>query len=297
MRACRRRMLLLTVVLLRDSLERNQVAVVAVLLARANARREFPPCTPTAAQANGNGEGEQRYERRSSPRPQSGSPFSAVGLHHESEAMVQGRSRNMQKNRAGSNDVALPPPPPAPADDSNYDHAQSYYYETELSGAGNTVREGAQSLSPPPPKIWESPRPTPPVVDQYPTSAGTTSKETSPAPVTDSRSQQTPGIKPRMVTLLIEDRRLATDELVEVYVPLKTIGEGYLWADAKDVCAALQSGPSRIDGPAKVFTMRGKYRQTFLRVSADGEETTRSANLKVETDKTLPIVVEGVRVV
>ena len=207
-----------------------------------------PPAPPTAAQANGNGEGEQRYERRSSPRPQSGSPFSAVGLHHESEAMVQGRSRNMQKNRAGSNDVALPPPPPAPADDSNYDHAQSYYYETELSGAGNTVREGAQSLSPPPPKIWASPRPTPPVVDQYPTSAGMTNKETSPAPVTDSRSQQTPGIKPRMVTLLIEDRRLATDELVEVHVPLRTIGEGYLWADAKDVCAALQSGPSRIDG-------------------------------------------------
>jgi hypothetical protein len=51
-----------------------------------------------------------------------------------------------------------------------------------------------------------------------------------------------------MITLLIEDRRCGTDELAEVYVPLKTIGEGYLWADAKDVCAALQSGPSRIDG-------------------------------------------------
>ena len=50
-------------------------------------------------------------------------------------------------------------------------------------------------------------------------------------------------------------------------------------------------------GPAKVFTMRGKYRQIFLRVSADGEETTRSANLKVEANKTLSIVVEGVRTV
>ncbi len=49
-------------------------------------------------------------------------------------------------------------------------------------------------------------------------------------------------------------------------------------------------------GPAKVFTMRGKYRQTFLRVSADGEEMTQSANLKVETNRTLPVVVEGVRV-
>ncbi|KAH9952978.1 hypothetical protein BC827DRAFT_1081123, partial [Russula dissimulans] len=98
----------------------------------------------------------------------------------------------------------------------------------------------------------------------------------------------------RMITLFIEDRRHGTDELAEVHVPLKTAGEGYFWADAKDVCAALQSGPSRIDGPAKVLTMRGKYRQIFLRVSADGEETTQSANLKVETNKTLSIVVEGV---
>jgi hypothetical protein len=42
--------------------------------------------------------------------------------------------------------------------------------------------------------------------------------------------------------------------------------------------------------------MRGKYRQTFLHVSADGEETTQSANLKVGTNKTSLVVVEGVRV-
>ncbi|KAI0256153.1 hypothetical protein BJV78DRAFT_1118385 [Lactifluus subvellereus] len=94
-----------------------------------------------------------------------------------------------------------------------------------------------------------------------------------------------------MLTLLIEDRRNGSDELAEVRVRLK-FAEGYFWADAKEVCAALQSGPSR---PAKLLTMRGKYRQTFLRVSADGEETTQSANLKVELDKTLSIVVESVR--
>jgi hypothetical protein len=33
-----------------------------------------------------------------------------------------------------------------------------------------------------------------------------------------------------------------------------------------------------------------KYRQTFLRVSADGEETTQSATLMVETNRTLPVV-------
>ena len=42
--------------------------------------------------------------------------------------------------------------------------------------------------------------------------------------------------------------------------------------------------------------MGGNYRQTFLRASAVGEELTQSANLKVETNKTLGVVVEGVRV-
>ncbi|KAN0105723.1 hypothetical protein V8E52_010735 [Russula decolorans] len=100
----------------------------------------------------------------------------------------------------------------------------------------------------------------------------------------ESRSVM-PGTKPRMIMLLIEDRRYRTDELAEVHVSLKAAGEGYLEADVKDVCVDLQSGPSRIDGPTK-------DRQTFLRVSADGEEMTRSANLMIETNRTLP----GVRV-
>ena len=48
-------------------------------------------------------------------------------------------------------------------------------------------------------------------------------------------------------------------------------------------------------GPAKVLTMRGKYRHTFLRISAEGEEMNQSANLKVDSDRTLPVIVESVR--
>ena len=209
------------------------------------------PPPARAVQSNGNGEqGEQRYERRSLPRQQSGSPFPATAELRETEPAVQSRSRNVQqqRNRAGGlkdNDVGGSlSPPAAPADNGNYDHAESYdpsYYKAEPSSAGNTVRVGGQSLSPPP---KESPRPSPSVVNHYPGSA----RMTSPALKSSSRSE-TPGTKPRMVTLLIEDRRNGTDELAEVHVPLKTIGEeGCLWADAKDVCAALQSGPSRIDG-------------------------------------------------
>ena len=49
-------------------------------------------------------------------------------------------------------------------------------------------------------------------------------------------------------------------------------------------------------GPANVFTLQENYRQTILRVSVDGEETAQSADLMVEMNRTLPIVVEGVRV-
>lgn len=57
----------------------------------------------------------------------------------------------------------------------------------------------------------------------------------------------------RILTLLIEDTRKdpgERDQLAEVRVPLKQLEglEDGFWADANDVCKALQSGPSRVDG-------------------------------------------------
>jgi hypothetical protein len=57
----------------------------------------------------------------------------------------------------------------------------------------------------------------------------------------------------RILTLLIEDIRKGPgekDQLAEVRVPLKQIEgqEDGFWADANDVCKALQVGPSRVDG-------------------------------------------------
>ena len=49
-------------------------------------------------------------------------------------------------------------------------------------------------------------------------------------------------------------------------------------------------------GPAKVYTLRGKYRQFFLRVSADNVDETSSANIIVTKMRTLDIVIETVRV-
>ncbi|KAK0212774.1 hypothetical protein DFS33DRAFT_1284469 [Desarmillaria ectypa] len=101
---------------------------------------------------------------------------------------------------------------------------------------------------------------------------------------------------PRMVTLLISDIRsgIVDRQLAEVKVPLKmadTPEDGF-WADAKDICDKLQSSPSRIDGPAKVYTLRGRYRQFFLRVSADNVDETISSNLSITNQRTIDIVVE-----
>ncbi|KAI0743362.1 hypothetical protein C8Q80DRAFT_1106499 [Daedaleopsis nitida] len=104
----------------------------------------------------------------------------------------------------------------------------------------------------------------------------------------------------RVLTLLIEDKRNGDGEsmLTEVRVPLRPMdgGEVGFWVDAQEVTEELQKGPSRIDGSAKVYTLRGKYKQYFLRISADGEQVCQSANLKVAPDRTLEICVEDVRV-
>lgn len=56
----------------------------------------------------------------------------------------------------------------------------------------------------------------------------------------------------RMVTLLIEDMRsgVPDPQLAEVRVPLRVADdpEDGFWADAVEICNALQGGPSRIDG-------------------------------------------------
>ena len=118
----------------------------------------------------------------------------------------------------------------------------------------------------------------------------------------------------RMVTILIEDIRsgVTDHQLAEVRVPLYE-REDRFWADAQDVCEQLQASPSRIDGqydnkicriiplmliptgPARVYTLRGKYRQFFLRVSADNVDEITSSNLQVAMERTLDIVVESVR--
>jgi hypothetical protein len=227
--------------------------------AKGKSKEKAPP--PTVAPLDGNNH-HQPDERHvfSSHRQQSGpSPSSVVESRGTESTTRQARPRN----RSGTKEMSCIPQSPAPVNDSGYDHVEedcySTYYVPVPSDASHTpvthdVRDGGQSLSPPPPRTWEPSRPSSSAA--YPVSTHTTSNESSPALVSDSRPRRssTPSTKPRMLTLLIEDRRNGSDELAEVRVRLK-FAEGYFWADAIEVCAALQSGPSRIDGGSALTTL------------------------------------------
>jgi hypothetical protein len=101
----------------------------------------------------------------------------------------------------------------------------------------------------------------------------------------------------RVVNVLIKDERgdSVEEEYAEIKAPIAQADElgpnsGY-WVDAKSVVEALQAGPGRIDGPAKVYTMRGRFKQVFLRVSADNVDQAVSANLLTTPRRVLEVTV------
>ncbi|TFK73984.1 hypothetical protein BDN72DRAFT_118510 [Pluteus cervinus] len=101
----------------------------------------------------------------------------------------------------------------------------------------------------------------------------------------------------RLITLLITDLRSPAPDrqLAEVKVPLtpaENPDDGFR-VDARDVCDQLQTSPSRIDGPAKVYALRGEFRQFFLRVSEMNLDDYGSANLYVSQKLSLEVFVEA----
>ena len=215
--------------------------------AKGKAKAKAPP---SAEPSRSSSRADAEHGQYAFPKRQSQSPFPTSGLR-ETESTAQ--SRSSLKSKTEENDVAPVPPPPALSPNgTSYDYGGDYYpqqseHSTRNSPAVHEIYEKEQSLSPPPPKTWASPGSSPATAYHHHASAGTARMEPSPI-VENSRRPMTPSTKSRMLTLLIEDRRHGTDELAEVRVPLRAAEEGHFWADAKQVCAALQRGPSRIDG-------------------------------------------------
>ncbi|KAH6913960.1 hypothetical protein BKA70DRAFT_1259989 [Coprinopsis sp. MPI-PUGE-AT-0042] len=101
----------------------------------------------------------------------------------------------------------------------------------------------------------------------------------------------------RMVTILAEDVRSgeADHQLIEVKVPIRPaeIPEDGFWANTMDIVGQWQKSAARVDGPARVYTLRGKYRQVILRVNAANKDTFSSTNVIVKPDRTLEVVIES----
>ena len=171
------------------------------------------------------------------------------------EKAAERRERNRQANTA--NQQIYQPLPPPPHQDY---HGRDYHHQEQRDRDRTRDRDRdaeGDSRYPPPGSSQQYRDPGPPQHPYY-----QPYDQPLPPPPSNSTSQQqhTPMTQParkgptlRILTLLIEDTRKdpgERDQLAEVRVPLKQIGgpeEGF-WADANDVCKALQTGPSRVDG-------------------------------------------------
>ncbi|KZW00305.1 hypothetical protein EXIGLDRAFT_604602 [Exidia glandulosa HHB12029] len=98
----------------------------------------------------------------------------------------------------------------------------------------------------------------------------------------------------------MEDFRVPNDGepehlLAEVVIPLRTSAthDGY-WANAQELVEQLQLGPSRIDGPAKVFCRRGKYKHCFMRMSDANDVECQPSSLQISPELSIQITIEAV---
>ncbi|KAF7315572.1 hypothetical protein MIND_00072500 [Mycena indigotica] len=118
------------------------------------------------------------------------------------------------------------------------------------------------------------------------------------ADASSSSKRNSKGNLLRLVTLLMDDVRGESRVflLAEVWVLLResdNVKEDGYWAHAEDICSKLQASAGRIDGPAKVSVLRGKYRQVILRVNEYNEDNWIRGNVIVEHDRTLQVIVEN----
>lgn len=168
------------------------------------------------------------------------------------------RERNRQAVVADSQPAYQPPPPPLPHQDyrgREYHHRERGDRDKGRDRDSEAERD-LRYLPPGPSQQYRDPGP-PPQQSYY----HSYNQPPPPPPPNPTPSQQLPPMNPpsrkgpilRILTLLIEDTRKdpgERDQLAEVRVPLKQLEgpEDGFWADANDVCKALQSGPSRVDG-------------------------------------------------
>ncbi|KAF8967846.1 hypothetical protein BDZ97DRAFT_1801527 [Flammula alnicola] len=203
-----------------------------------------------------------------------------------------------QTSQRGAHHSQQPPPSNHSYQAPNSSASSSSYHASASSAAGapyyrrdydSQPTDRMDSMSPPREQQYRA-------RGHQQASGGTASHFNGSGQSSESPSQKRSKQPLRMVTILIQDLRSGTvdHQLAEVKVPLRPGDdpEDGFWADAMDLTQELQTGLSRIDGPARAYTLRGKYRQFILRVSADNVDEFMSANVVIQPDRTLDLVVE-----
>ncbi|KAH7108169.1 hypothetical protein BKA62DRAFT_681286 [Auriculariales sp. MPI-PUGE-AT-0066] len=139
-----------------------------------------------------------------------------------------------------------------------------------------------------------------------PSYAGPASSADSPYPMPSHRpsiaNSQSSGDRDRdrePVTIFMEDYRGAADGepehlLAEVTISLRASqhNDGF-WANAQELVNELQNGPSRIDGPARVFCRRGKYKHCFLRLSETSQVECVPSSLQISPEMSIQVMIES----
>ncbi|KAG8722194.1 hypothetical protein FRC08_005943 [Ceratobasidium sp. 394] len=114
----------------------------------------------------------------------------------------------------------------------------------------------------------------------------------SPAPLDNSHQPE------HVVTLYMDDLReeavSSEPSLAEIPMPIRFDVSTNAWCiSGDDVALRLQQTPSRIDGHAKLCTMRGRYKQCFARITDSSvERSPIPVGLKLAQDKSLQITIE-----
>ncbi|CAE6420622.1 unnamed protein product [Rhizoctonia solani] len=144
-------------------------------------------------------------------------------------------------------------------------------------GYGHDISAHA-NLHHPPPHVWHGPNWSQPQIDH-------------PQPVVYGPEH--------IITLYMEDvredRQSIEPTMAEIPMPVRIDPASNAWCIAgNDLAVRLQQTPSRIDGDAKLCTMRGRYKHCFARISSsEVERYWIPVELKLAQDKSLEITIES----
>lgn len=95
---------------------------------------------------------------------------------------------------------------------------------------------------------------------------------------------------------LRDEARNSEPSLAEIPMPIRFDADVGAWCIAgDDLAIRLQQTPSRVDGHAKLCTMRGRYKQCFARITDSMvERSLIPVGLKLAQEKSIQITIEPV---